>query len=315
MINSNYRNLIENLYEGLFYVDKNRRIKFWSKGAEKITGYSKYEAINNVCSEDFLNPTDADGKKRINDFNLFNQTLKNGMSKQYELTITHKDGHNVPIAIRIAPMYDSKDEIAGATQLFTDNRDHLEHLVTDSEEYQQSYIDPVTKLPNKASIEMSIDIKLSEYRRYNRPFGLLFFEIDNFEKLDNIYGDEFDENVLTTISELLLEDIRPFDIAGSWSEKEFAIVLVNVDEDSVKIIANRLIKHIENINFTIGKGSLDITLSIGGIIATVGFGGTGGIIEQAIIIDTLYEPEAHEVIDTGTPYIIPDEILIELDEE
>lgn len=268
MINSNYRNLIENLYEGLFYVDQDRRIKFWSKGAEKITGYSSYEALNQKYSEDFLCPIDTDGKKRINDYSLFAQTLKNGVSKQYELIITHKDGHEVPIAIRIAPMYDSNDNIAGATQLFTDNRDHLEHLVTDSKEYQQSYIDSVTKLPNKVSLEMSIDIKLSEFRRYNRPFGLLFFEIDNFDKFDNIYGDEFDDNVLTTISELLLEDIRPFDIAGRWSEKEFAIILVNVDEDSVKIIANRLIKLVENTDFTIGKGSLDITLSISGIIAS-----------------------------------------------
>lgn len=268
MINSNYRNLIENLYEGLFYVDKDRRIKFWSKGAEKITGYSKYEAINNVCSEDFLDPTDADGKKRINDSSLFAQTIKNGVSKQYELTIKHKDGHKIPVAIRISPTFDNKDNIAGATQLFTDNRDHLEHLVTNSEEYQQSFIDPVTKLPNKVSLEMSINNRLSEFRRYNRPFGLLFFEIDNFDKLDNIYGDEFDENVLTTISKLVLEDIRPFDIAGRYSEKEFAIILVSVDEDSVNIIGNRLKDIVENTEFIIGKGSLDITLSISGIIAT-----------------------------------------------
>jgi len=268
MINSNYRNLIENLYEGLFYVDKNRRIKFWSKGAKKITGYSKLEAMNNICSEDFLCPTDAEGKKRLDDLSLFSQTLKNGAIKQYEILITHKDGHKIPIAIRISPTYDDRGIIAGATQLFTDNRDHLEHLVTDSEEYKQSYIDSITKLPNKVSMEMSIDIKLSEFRRYNRSFGLLFFEIDNFDKLDNIYGDEFDENVLTTISRLVLEDIRPFDIAGRWSEKEFAIILVNVDENSVNIIGNRLKNIVENTDFTIGKGSIDITLSISGIIAT-----------------------------------------------
>ncbi len=268
MINSNYRNLIENLYEGLFYVDKNRRIKFWSKGAGKITGYSKYEAINNIYSEDFLDPTDADGKKRINDSSIFAQTLKDGASKQYELTIKHKDGHKVPVAIRISPMFDNKGNIAGVTHLFTDNKDNLEHFVTDSEEYQQSFIDSVTKLPNEVSLEMSIDNKLSEFRRYNRPFGLLFFEIDNFDKLVNLYSNRFDENVLTKISELLLEDIRPFDIAGRWSEKEFAIVLVNVDENSVYIIGNRLKNIVENTDFTIGKGSLDITLSISGIIAT-----------------------------------------------
>ena len=268
MASTNYRNLIENLYEGLFYVDKVGRIKYWSKGAEKITGYTSAEVFDKICSENFLCPTDVEGNKLYGISSLFTKTLANASIKQFELHIIHKDGHKIPISARIAPMYDSQDQVVGATQLFTDNKDHLEHLVEDSEEYQNSFFDPVTKLPNHISMEMSIDAKLSEFRRYNRPFGILLIEIDNYEKLSNIYGDELKVNVFTKISTLIKKDLRPFDIAGRWSEKEFAAVLVNVRDDTVVMIGNRIINIVEKAEFTIGKGKIEITLSIGGIIAT-----------------------------------------------
>lgn len=269
MANSNYQNLIENLYEGLFYVDKERRIKYWSKGAEKITGYSSSEVLDQICSEKLLCPTDTEGKKYYGESNVFTNTLANGTTKQYELLITHKDGRKIPVSIRIAPMYDVNDNIAGATQLFTDNKEHLEHMVNDSEEYENSFFDPITKLPNKVSLEMSINFKLSEFRRYNRPFGLILFEIDNYDKLSDVYGEEFDTNVLVKISKLLTKELRPFDIAGKWSVKEFALILISVKENSINIIGDRLKDIVENTEFTIGKGTVDITLSIAGIIATL----------------------------------------------
>ena len=269
MASTNYRNLIENLYEGLFYIDRERRIKYWSKGAEKITGYSSSEVFDRKCSEDFLCPTDAKGNQLYGAYSLFTNTLANASIKQYELLITHKDGHKFPISARIAPMYDSKDQVVGATQLFTDNKHHLKLLVNESEEYQNSFFDPMTKLPNHISMEMSVDAKLSEFRRYNRPFGILLIEIDHYEKLSNIYGNELKVNVLTKISTLIKQDLRPFDIAGRWSENEFAVVLVNVRKDTVEMIGNRVIKIIGETEFTIGKGTINLTLSIGGIIATL----------------------------------------------
>ena len=268
MDSTNYRSLLENLYEGLWYVDKENRIKYWNKGAEKITGYSRSEVFNQKCSEELLCPIDAEGRKYYGDSSFFAITLANGTTKQYELLITHKDGHKIPVSIRVAPMYDSNDNIVGATQLFTDNKEKLEYLVSNSKEYRDSFFDTITNLPNQANLEISINYKLSEFRRYNRPFGILLFEIDDHDKLSKIYGDEFDIKVLTKISKLMSQDLRPFDIGGRWSESEFAIILINVRNDSAKIIGDRFKTLVENTDFTIGKGKIEITLSIGGIIAT-----------------------------------------------
>lgn len=267
MARTNYKNLIENLYEGLLYVDSEGRVKYWSKGAEKITGYPSSEVFDKKFSEDLLCPIDVEGVKYIGDKNLFSITMATGNLHQYELLITHKDGHKIAISARIAPMYDSNDQIVGATQLFTDNKDKINSLIDNSEEYQKSFFDSVTKLPNHVSLEMSINAKLSEFRRYNRPFGILLIEVDEQEKLQHIYGDEFKINVLIKVSKLIVKDLRPFDIAGRWSDTEFSVILVNVRDDSVEMIGNRIRKVVEHAEFAIGQGSINLTVSIGGIIA------------------------------------------------
>lgn len=35
-----YKNIIDNLYDGVYFVDRDRIITYWNKGAERITGYS-----------------------------------------------------------------------------------------------------------------------------------------------------------------------------------------------------------------------------------------------------------------------------------
>jgi PAS domain-containing protein len=43
--------LLENLYDGVYFVDCDRRILYWNKGAERISGYSAGEVIGRYCHE------------------------------------------------------------------------------------------------------------------------------------------------------------------------------------------------------------------------------------------------------------------------
>ena len=38
-----YKTLLDNLYDGVYFVDRDRRITYWNKGAERITGYAARE--------------------------------------------------------------------------------------------------------------------------------------------------------------------------------------------------------------------------------------------------------------------------------
>ena len=49
-----YENLLDDLYDGLYFTDTNRKITFWNKGAEKITGYKSDEVVGSHCGDNIL---------------------------------------------------------------------------------------------------------------------------------------------------------------------------------------------------------------------------------------------------------------------
>ena len=56
-----YREILDNLYDGVYFVDRRRVVNYWNKGAERISGYSAQEMIGHSCSDHLLNHVNADG--------------------------------------------------------------------------------------------------------------------------------------------------------------------------------------------------------------------------------------------------------------
>ena len=54
-----YKELVDNLYDGVYFVDRDRRITYWNKGAERITGYSAPQVIGRRCRDTLLNHVTA----------------------------------------------------------------------------------------------------------------------------------------------------------------------------------------------------------------------------------------------------------------
>ena len=61
MLNKVYEDILDNMYEGLYLLDRDRRITYWSKGAERITGFSSGEVVGCACRDNILNHVDEQG--------------------------------------------------------------------------------------------------------------------------------------------------------------------------------------------------------------------------------------------------------------
>ncbi|HBG14346.1 MAG TPA: sensor domain-containing diguanylate cyclase, partial [Synergistaceae bacterium] len=55
------KNLLEELHDGLYIVDRQRIIRYWNRAAERITGFPASEVVGKPCSADILTHVDAEG--------------------------------------------------------------------------------------------------------------------------------------------------------------------------------------------------------------------------------------------------------------
>ena len=99
-----FRLLLDNLYEGVYFVDSERVIQFWNKGAERISGYSADEVTGRKCSDGILTHVNDDGNCLCMGACPLAATIEDGCSRDCRVYLKHKDGHRLPVEIGASPI-------------------------------------------------------------------------------------------------------------------------------------------------------------------------------------------------------------------
>jgi PAS domain S-box-containing protein len=57
-----HRSLLDQLSDGVYFVDRQRRITYWNRGAERLTGYAAHEVVGRRCKDGILMHCDDRGE-------------------------------------------------------------------------------------------------------------------------------------------------------------------------------------------------------------------------------------------------------------
>jgi diguanylate cyclase (GGDEF)-like protein/PAS domain S-box-containing protein len=261
--NDFYRELLEHLTDGIYFTDRERRIGYWNKGAEKLTGYTREEVIGKRCMDNILVHVDAAGRELCKNGCPLSETLQDGQAREAAIFLHHKDGQRIPVQVRVAPMRDETGAIVGAVEVFHDNTSNLQLNQRLAQLEQLAMLDTLTGMANRRYLESVIRSRLEELRRNQWPFGVLFIDIDNFKKVNDTYGHAVGDQVLQMTGRTLEASSRYFDVIGRWGGEEFVGVISNVEERELGDVAERMRMLVEH-SMLSAPEYLFVTVSIGG---------------------------------------------------
>jgi diguanylate cyclase (GGDEF)-like protein/PAS domain S-box-containing protein len=263
-----YEGILDNMYEGLYVLDRDRRITYWSKGAERITGYSSDEVLGCFCRENVLNHVDEQGAP-LCDSALCpaERSMVTRSTIENTIYLRHKEGHRVAVSTRIAPIKDAEGNIVGAIELFTDNNATVEAQRKMQDLEKMALLDPLTQLGNRRHLEMHVQSSLAEMRRYGWQFGILFMDVDGFKKINDVHGHDVGDRTLKMVAATMSNSLRSSDFLGRWGGDEFLAVLLNVRDDQLLAIGNKLRALVEHSNMPIGSTLNSVTVSVGATAA------------------------------------------------
>jgi diguanylate cyclase (GGDEF)-like protein/PAS domain S-box-containing protein len=262
-----YRTIVENMHDGIYFVDRERRITYWNKGAERITGYSAAEVVGTSCSNNILVHVDALGRELCKGSCPLIATMADGAAHETEVFLHHKQGHRLPVWVRTSPLLDGDGRFTGAIEIFTEtsSRRALQEQVEELKKL--ALVDALTNLPNRRHLEAQLHARLEEMRRSRIGFGLLFIDIDRFKLFNDRYGHDVGDQVLTVVANTLALSVRPFDTVCRWGGEEFAGIFPHTDAETLRGIAERLRILTAHSRVVTGIGVLTVTVSIGGTLA------------------------------------------------
>jgi diguanylate cyclase (GGDEF)-like protein/PAS domain S-box-containing protein len=263
-----FTDILNNLHEGVYFVDQNRIITYWNKAAEQISGFTAEEVVGRSCSDNILTHVDRDGNSLCHGICPLAYSIADQTPRETEIYLHHKDGHRIPVSVHVRAMTNAKGEVIGGVELFSDLSNQKANELRVQELEKLALLDNLTQLANRNYIEKELQFCLEEKTRHNVSFGVLFMDIDHFKKFNDTYGHTVGDNVLKFIASTIVSNSRLFDLYGRWGGEEFIGIIRNITLEDLKGLGNKLRLLVEKSYIIHGSRKLHVTLSIGATIIT-----------------------------------------------
>ncbi|WP_297992070.1 diguanylate cyclase [Anoxybacillus sp.] len=109
--------------------------------------------------------------------------------------------------------------------------------------------DPLTKTFNRLKFDELFTREIHRARRYKQPFSIILFDIDHFKKVNDTYGHDVGDIVLTRMCEAISNRLRDCDIFARWGGEEFIILAPATSRVGAYRLAESLRRLVETVHF------------------------------------------------------------------
>lgn len=123
--------------------------------------------------------------------------------------------------------------------------------------------DPLTAIPNRRFFFDTLEQKFTGLVCHYQPISLLIIDVDFFKKINDTYGHQVGDHVLSELAQIIQGSIREGDLVARIGGEEYGILLPNNTSQEAVNIAIRIQRGIEQHNFCLRDDKDTVTVSIG----------------------------------------------------
>lgn len=128
---------------------------------------------------------------------------------------------------------------------------------------KESKEDFLTKIATRRAIDEEISKVEEMYRRYAILYSICFFDVDNFKSINDTYGHDAGDLILSTLASIIKKNIRAVDVIGRFGGEEFLLILPNISLKDAIISAEKIRKIISEYQFIYKETKISVSVSCG----------------------------------------------------
>lgn len=270
---------LQSIGDAVISTDRAGRVQYLNPVAEKLTGWSLYEAKGKFIEKVFQIFDERTGVKCPNPVDRClaeNCTifLRDGVK------MDSRSGGSYSISDSAAPITNEEGRVTGVVVVF---RDVTEQRRIANEMAYRATHDSLTGLLNRAEFEDRLRSELEEVRLSNRLGAVLYVDLDQFKLINDTFGHAGGDDLLRRLSYNLEENINwPHSLARLGGD-EFGIILMDCPITKAAEIAGHICRQIDDLRYEY-RGH---TICVGASIGLVPLGsGLGGVREVMQLVDS-----------------------------
>jgi PAS domain S-box-containing protein len=169
--------VLNSIFDGVYIVDNERRILFWNRAAEEITGHLAKDVMGRCCHDSMLNHIDENGTMLCFSACPLASSIQTGESIRAKVYPTHRDGHRFPVYTHIGAIRDERGEIIAGIEVFRD--------ISSEEEFrllQEKFNTLIKRYVSTATMEEVMDHLQgsAEAKARTRELTVLYLDVVGF---------------------------------------------------------------------------------------------------------------------------------------
>jgi len=219
-----FHRIVNQLEVGVYLVDCLRKITYWNKGAERMTGYLRQEVVGRFCRDNILVHCDQDGREVCGEECPLQSAMGDGSAREAQIYLRHHDGHRVPVHVQALPLRDRSGAVTGAAEVFVE-RVELAFPTPDIVWAACGCLDEETGIATRALTESHLNECIERFENHGIQFVVFVIRISGLKGFRAQHGKEAAAEMLRSVARTLQHALPPWGFLGRWDVDHFLIAM------------------------------------------------------------------------------------------
>ncbi|WP_316368972.1 diguanylate cyclase [Candidatus Thiodiazotropha sp. CDECU1] len=259
-----FRTLFENMAQGAFYQRADGVLLDINRAGLELFGITRDQFLGRTSMDPQWKVIREDGSEIPGEQHPSMQALRTGKPVKGTILGVFNPQREVYVWLNITAIPQFMPGENSPYQAFVTMHDISARKETEERLKQQATHDPLTGLYNRKELETRLTREIARCIRYNHRLSVFMLDIDHFKRVNDQYGHQIGDTVLTNLTSLFERSIRKTDFSARYGGEEFVIVLSETPLDQAKDLAERLRKRVADHPIRLENNEeINLTISIG----------------------------------------------------
>jgi diguanylate cyclase (GGDEF)-like protein len=158
------------------------------------------------------------------------------------------------VGLAVSALMEKLDDLTHELARTKDSFAELERLVD---------VDCVAPVPNRRAFMRRLAWAIAMQERYGHPCSVLYFDINEFKRINDTYGHPAGDMAIRHVSKVLIEAMRGSDFMARLSGDEFAIIMYYANIDSARERGEKIAERMARSSFVWEGKTISVTAAYG----------------------------------------------------
>jgi len=228
------RSITNAAQDAVMMIDSAGRVTYWNPAAEHMFGFAEAEVVGKdlhdlIVPERYLERAHAG-------FSRFAASGEGpAVGRTTTLRAKHRSGDEFPVDVSLSAI-----KLRGQWSAVGIVRNATERVQTEERLKQLATTDALTGICNRRHFDEVLASEINRAARFSSPLSLILFDIDHFKRVNDTFGHQAGDRVLTQLAVTVGNSIRTVDLFARWGGEEFVVMLPGSDLDAGRLLAEKL---------------------------------------------------------------------------